>query len=63
MARTSKPIAISLDPSSLKSLDRLARREGVNRSMMVRGLVERAAAVDGVPDVRVDGRRFVPEKK
>ncbi len=62
MPRSSIPVAISFDPQTLEQADRLAAREGVSRSALVRGLVVRAAARSGVPDVRVDGRRFVPAK-
>ncbi len=58
-----KTIGISIGPSALKQLDRLAKAEGVSRSGMVRVLTERAASANGAPDVRVDGVRFVPESK
>lgn len=54
-------VGISMDAKALKRLDRLAKSEGVSRSGMVRVLTERAEADGSVPDVRVDGRRFVPE--
>ncbi len=63
MPRSSIPVSISFDPATLEQADKLAAREGVSRSALVRGLVERASAKGSVPDVRVDGRRFVPEKR
>ncbi len=60
----SRVVGVSLRPSVLVALDRLAVREGESRSGMVARLVERAALnASGVVDVRVDGRRFVPEGK
>ncbi len=56
-------VGVSLQEPTLRALDRLARREGVSRSGMVGRLVEREGARGGVPEVRVDGRRFVPEGK
>ncbi len=60
MPRSSIPVAISFDPVTLAQADKLAAREGVSRSALVRGLVERASAKGAAPDVRVDGRRYVP---
>ncbi len=51
---------ISLQERTWRRLDQLAKREGTNRSQMIGRLVERESSA--VPDVRVDGRRFVPEK-
>ncbi len=58
-----KPVGISFQPEVLHELDKMAAREGENRSSMVAKLVERAKGNGKVPDVRVDGRRFVPARK
>ncbi len=63
MPRSSIPVAISFDPQTLEQADRLAAREGVSRSALVRGLVERASEKSKAPDVRVDGRRYVPARR
>lgn len=62
---SAKTIGISLQESSLKKLDSLAKaEERGNRSAMVEKLVERASSGNGsAPDVRIDGRRFVPARK
>ncbi len=59
----SRVVGVSLRPQTLNALDRLASREGESRSGMVARLVERASQPVGVPDVRVDGARFVPERR
>lgn len=56
----SKVIGISFQGETLERLDRLAAREGVNRSQMIRRLVERDERAS--PEVVVDGRPFVPAR-
>jgi hypothetical protein len=60
---TKRSIGVSLSERTIRSLDKLARSEGVSRSGAVEVAVERASLAFGVPEVRVGGLRFVPEKR
>jgi hypothetical protein len=58
--RNTKVVGVSLRTEVLKRLDELAARDGLSRSEKVAALVRGAESL--VPDVRVDGRRFVPAR-
>jgi metal-responsive CopG/Arc/MetJ family transcriptional regulator len=55
-------VGVSLRHDLLEQLDQLAARDGLSRSGKVAALIERDASRSSVPDVRVDGRRFVPAR-
>lgn len=59
----SRVVGVSFRLGRLARLDDLAKAEGVSRSEMVGRLVDRVSgdSLSG-PDVRVDGRRFVPAR-
>lgn len=60
MAANVKVVSVSLPISALDRLDKLAARDGLSRSKKVAALIEGEGR--GAPDVRVDGRRFVPAR-
>jgi metal-responsive CopG/Arc/MetJ family transcriptional regulator len=56
---TVRTLGVSLRPEVVERLDELAKIEGISRSAMIDRLVQRED-VRKVPEVTVDGRRFVP---